>query len=60
MILIDNKEDISYDNISDILYWKLAIPRISFWYILDEHGIDLHLLLHSNNLLDNIYHEINR
>jgi hypothetical protein len=60
MRLIDNKKYITNDNISDKLYWGLASPRISYYSIFDGQGIDLHLLLHSNNLIEDLYNDINR
>jgi hypothetical protein len=63
MILTENKIDISHHiiyNIRNRIFWELDNSRSSYWTIVEFQGIDLHRLMHSNNLLDNIYDEINR
>jgi hypothetical protein len=60
MRLIENKEDISYDKVTAMIFWELTKARSSYWTIVELQGIDVRILIHSNYLLYNIYDDINR
>ena len=60
MRLIENKEDIKFDNITDRIYLKQKNTRKSINTIFLKQGMDIYELIESNFLMNNIYNEVKR
>lgn len=60
MKLTENKEDISFDKVSDMRYLKEDKLRTSDWRIYKKQKLDLHELIDSNSLINDIYYDIKR
>jgi hypothetical protein len=60
MILIENKEYISYNKVDDNIYRKEKSILESNWDIFNKQDIGIYRLINSNTLIHNIYNEIKR
>jgi hypothetical protein len=60
MRLIENKEDIAYNKVSNNIYWIEDNISDSDWGIWGKQEINTYQLITSNNVIENIYHEIIR
>jgi hypothetical protein len=60
MRLKHNKKEISYGNITKRIYWKESNIMYSTIDIWNKQNIDTLSLINSNELISNIYNEVNR
>jgi hypothetical protein len=60
MRLLDNKRGITFDKVSNMIYWAEDNIMKSYKHILDKQEIYTYQLITSNNVIENIYDEVNR